>query len=439
MKYTYDEERYGGISWTSLTLDERNDFLQKSYDSVRSLHPEEFVPDYPMSKEELREKLIEDFSSKRGMPVEEYTLWLKWNEIQSKYKWVKPTVMQKILEIRDNVWVPKSIEDIENLEVEIIPTYGSKQMTFVYTTLCTFTTSMPNNQNVGRNLMFVVVDKNTQKYLGVMCASSDFLDLTCRDEQIGWDRDQRALDHLINRTYIGSRIVPTQPLGYNFTGGKLIALLLTSDVVQKMWYERYGDLPAGCTTTSLWDKTAGDKPVSQYSGLKPYWKTMGYSNGSVSLAPSDHNRRLIKDWMKVNDPWNYWKYNIALKPGKKGWTGFKDSKTRFIVTAFAKKNLDIDRDFITSDHRRGIYFCRFYENTDLYLQDKISKSELKPSGVDFSVEGITERWKKKYALKRFKSLEKNNRLRLDERLFYSDMLTLTWEETKLKYLGEVGR
>jgi len=353
MRYTFDEETYGGIVWTSLSLAERNDFLDKSYESCRRLHPEEFIPNNPKDTEELREILLTDFREKRVRSVAEHTLWQKWNEIQTKFAWVKPKVMQQILAIRDNVWVPETPEDYMKLEPEIINCRGSEKLTFVWNTLRTFTHTQANNQNLGRNIFFLVNDKVTGKHLGAFCASSDFLDLTCRDEKIGWTREQRSMDHLINRTYIGSTIVPTQPFGFNFVGGKLLALLVTSDVVQKAWFDAYGDVAGGCTTTSLYDKAAGDKPMSQYSGLKPYWKTCGFSNGSVMVDPTKENRKLIQDWMKVNDPWNYWKYNLALKPGPKGWTGFKDSKTRFIITAFAKKNLNIERDEIRSDHRRG--------------------------------------------------------------------------------------
>ena len=50
-----------------------------------------------------------------------------------------------------------------------------------------------------------------KKYLGVTCMSSDFLDLTPRDEYIGWDRVAKT-QKMINHTCIGSTIVPIQPL-----------------------------------------------------------------------------------------------------------------------------------------------------------------------------------------------------------------------------------
>ena len=80
---------------------------------------------------------------------------------------------------------------------------------------------MKNNANIGRNLNFIVKDKPTQKYLGVICISSDFLDLTPRDNFIGWSREKKTQGGMINHTAIGSTIVPLQPLGFNYVGGKL--------------------------------------------------------------------------------------------------------------------------------------------------------------------------------------------------------------------------
>ena len=71
----------------------------------------------------------------------------------------------------------------------------------------TFLSTMKNNSNIGRNLNFLIRDKKTEKLLGVTCMSSDFLDLTPRDEYIGWDREGKT-QRMINHTCIGSTIVP---------------------------------------------------------------------------------------------------------------------------------------------------------------------------------------------------------------------------------------
>ena len=52
-------------------------------------------------------------------------------------------------------------------------------------------------------------------------------------------------------------------------------------------------------------------------------------------------------------------------------------------------------------------------------------------------EYINKWWKKK-AIKRYTKLHTENRLK-PEILYYSDILGMTWEQCKDKYLGEVGR
>mgnify|MGYP001223480750 CR=1 FL=1 len=61
------------------------------------------------------------------------------------------------------------------------------------------------------------------------------------------------------------------------------------------------------------------------------------------------------------------------------------------------------------------------------------------SSFDTSTEALTELWKEKYARKRITNLINNDRINLDETLFYDDVCFQSWEETKAKYLGEVGR
>ena len=82
---------------------------------------------------------------------------------------------------------------------------GSK-MPAIWNGLRTFLSTMKNNSNIGRNLNFLIRDKKTKKYLGVTCMSSDFLDLTPRDNYIGWEREGKT-QRMINHTCIGSTIV----------------------------------------------------------------------------------------------------------------------------------------------------------------------------------------------------------------------------------------
>ena len=56
-------------------------FVQKQYDEYQANYVEKDV----LSKEELRDMIINDLSKVSQMGVGEYTLYQKWLEIQMKY------------------------------------------------------------------------------------------------------------------------------------------------------------------------------------------------------------------------------------------------------------------------------------------------------------------------------------------------------------------
>ena len=104
----------------------------------------------------------------------------------------------------------------------------------------------------------------------------------------------------------------TQPLGFNYVGGKLLALLCLSDKVQKDWKEQYGDRLVSVTTTSLYGKAKAGG-MSQYDNLK-HWKKMGYSQGSVAYKPKKkETTKRLRDWLKKYHSEKYFEWYVALK------------------------------------------------------------------------------------------------------------------------------
>jgi hypothetical protein len=295
----------------------------------------------------------------------------------------------------------------------------------------TFISTMKNNSNIGRNLNFLVKDEVTGKYLGVICISSDFLDLTPRDKFIGWEREKKTQGGMINHTAIGSSIVPFQPLGFNYMGGKLLALLCLSDPVQQLWKKLYGDVLVSVTTTSLYGRTKADG-LSQYDNLD-HWQKMGFTAGSVSFEPEKDTRYEIRDWLKMNHTRKYFEWYVAKKPS--GQPHKRDHKNRSLQFVYSK--LSIPKELVRTDHARGIYWSPLYDNSIEYLNKTIGDEQLIKS-FDTSVENLTEIWRNKHAKPRIKQLVKKGRNN-NETLFYDDLTILTWEEAKNKYLPQVGR
>ena len=404
--------------------------------------PESFTH---VDESKLREKTIEELTYVSAMDVKEYTLFQKWCEVQDKYPteivndlWegekrvLKDDKQRRAIEdIKRNFWIPKEPEDYLNLEPELLYTNKEDDLPELWNTIRTFSSTMKNNSNIGRNLNFVVRDKVTKKYLGVICISSDFLDLTPRDNFIGWPRELKTQGGMINHTAIGSTIVPLQPLGYNYVGGKLLALLCLSDPVQELWEKLYGDKLVSVTTTSLYGKTKANG-LSQYDNLD-YWLPMGFTSGSVSFEPLADTRYMIRDWLKENHTRKYFEWYVAKKPS--GQPHKRDHKNRSLN--FTYSQLNIPKELIRSEHARGIYFSPLYDKTCEFLRGEHDGKDMKKL-FDTSVESLSSVWKQKHAKPRIKQLVKKDKVSYDT-LFYDDLIYLTWQETKDKYLPQVGR
>ena len=416
-----------------------------------------------VDQEVLVKTLMEDLSIASQMDVKEYTLYQKWCEVQERYptktqrtfdgdevKMVDSEQERIIQEVKANIWMPESPDDYALLKPKMIFTDDSgveetydlfgnlvssktarSDLPERWNAVRTFISTMKNNSNIGRNLNFLVQDEVTGKYLGVICISSDFLDLTPRDKAIGWSREKKTQGSMINHTAIGSSIVPLQPLGYNYMGGKLLALLCLSDDVQNIWKQKYGDVLTGVTTTSLYgnSKSGG---LSQYDGLE-YWDKMGFSSGSVAFEPRKSTLAMMWNWLRENHPERYFEWWEAQK--ENGLPFKRDHKNRSLH--FAYPRLGIPKEMTRTDHQRGIYFSPLYENTYDFLRGDIEEKDLVKK-FDTSTESLTEIWKTKYAKGRISMLKKKNKVST-ETLFYDDLVYLTWEETKAKYLVQVGR
>jgi len=390
----------------------------------------------------MKEVLIKDLTYASQMDVREYTLYQKWCEVKERYpvqevstlfgqetQMVDPEQKKLVDKMKSNFWMPTQPDDYEKLKPVMVLSNGPDAEK--WNAIRTFSSTMKNNSNIGRNLFYVLTDEVTGKYLGVICISSDFLDLTPRDNAIGWSRDVKTQQHMINHTAIGSTIVPLQPLGFNYMGGKLLALMCLSDTVQADWKRQYGDTLVGVTTTSLYGKTKTGG-LSQYDGLD-HWTPMGFSSGSVAFEPSRSTKKLVFDWIKENHTRKYFEWREAKNT--QGLPLKRDHKNRSLNFAYSK--LGIPKELIRTEHQRGIYFSPLYNNTNEFLRKEITDEALVKS-FDTSEQALATIWKTKYAKGRIRQLQKKNTVSY-ETLFYDDLIYLSWEDTKAKYLPQVGR
>lgn len=377
-----------------------------------------------------KKKLIDSLNKLKSMSVQEFTFYKKWEELQqfrnSAIFTDAESVERRIWKIFDVNDEESTVQQIEELEPEVLFVKEDDVKYYdVWNTLRLFCHTMEYNQNPGRFLRFLVLDKKTRKYLGAMSVASDVIAITDRDQYLGWSTDNRLKDKKLANSAIGSCIMATQPFGFNFLGGKLMACLVTSEVIRNTWEELYNQKLAGMTTTSLYGS------YSMYNGI-PWWHKCGSSSGKILIKPDQSCYEIWHQWIKDNRKEEYIK-TMTQKEGVNGpVTGAK-----LRVLSMIMDSCEIKQKDYVHGYERGVYYSPFYKNTKEFLQNKVTEKELviQPR-IQGNIQSIMEWWKPK-AINRFRKLFSENNVK-DSVLFYLPMCKMSYEESKEKYFANVG-
>ena len=391
--------------------------------------------------EDEKRKLIENMNYLMTMSVEEQTLYKKWVELQEESMFRDKS---QFASYYDTQWKPTdinnkelTIREIEELDpyVEIVEDDASASTKWTYLRKMIHTMSW--TANPGRNVKMFIKDRNSGKLLGLVSLASDVTAMGVRDNYIGWTKEDKFSKGKLNYTTIASTIVCTQPLGYNFLGGKLTAMMTTVPEVREFWKKKYGQTLIAVGTTSLYGIH------SQYNGI-PHFKTLGESAGKIAIKPDDEFYDPWHQWLKENRA--EW-YQIAItneriRNGANMGTGEGASgpvsgiKQKILTQIFKECGIRV------SDYhhgfKRGVYFAQMYENGNEFLRSEIEESELLmkkkfADGVDY-----INNWWKRQAIKRYTTLHNENRLKPED-LFYIDGIGMSWKDFKQQRLSEVGR
>ena len=389
--------------------------------------PAKPVFDYDIEKK----KFIDNMDYLASMSVEEQTLYKKWEEWNSDLS----TSMKRkaaMAQYIDQLWSPTdimnkelTIKEIEDLDpyVEIVD--DSKESTR-WTEIRKLIHTMSFSANPGRNVKLYIKDRVSGKLLGLVSLGSDVTSLGVRDTYIGWSKENKFQDGRLNHTTIASTIVCTQPLGYNFLGGKLVACMTTSPVVREHWKEKYGQELIAVGTTSLYGIH------SQYNGI-PHFKTLGESAGKIATKPDDSVYEVWHNWIKENNTEEY-ERQTTQKEGIQG--PVSGVKQRILSMIF--KELGIKQSEYQHGFKRGVYFAQMYDNGNEFLRNEIDESKLKLKKKFEDGDEYTMNWWKPKAIRRYAKLFDEGRIK-PEPLFYLDIIGMSWEDAKKKYLKEVGR
>ena len=293
----------------------------------------------------------------------------------------------------------------KDMDIEVLEIPGSQ-----FETLLAITSSHINKAPVGKNVQLAVREKNSGKILGFIRLGSPVIYMKPRNELLGqvWIQQEDMM---------GFVIVPAQPFGFNYLGGKLLSAICTSHTVREICNKKYDMNLCLFETTSLYGTT---KSVSQYDGMKPYIRFRGLTESD--MVPMMHGQRyhdlknyvenitgdlLAGDTSSTSRKLRTFTKIIALtKSALKGTT----EGDEFNITIENAKKLTEKKRYYTSDFG--------YNNTVDYMNCKTDTLVPGPNYEKHELKNILDWWRSK-AINRYETLKSEGRLRTELEIWTS--------------------
>jgi len=273
--------------------------------------------------------------------------------------------------------------------------------------MVTCISSFPVETQNGRRFYFVV--KNYDMIIGFIRINSPVICLSNRNK---WFDTVLTPSQINNHIMNGSVIVPVQPLGYNYLGGKLLTLVCICNEMSEIIRQKTPDY-CFFETTSLYGSI---KHVSQYDGMKPYLKGFGLTQSDVLMYP--HND-IFKELRSQIEP----VYGLPEFKGRVTETGKSSPKQRefnrlIAIVGENLKELDLDKyksfqklkkEHMKSKTQKGYYYSSLgYENVKEHITMGVPLIENDRKRFDF--DNLMEWWVRK-ATNRYNTLKDNNTFR----------------------------
>jgi hypothetical protein len=287
-------------------------------------------------------------------------------------------------------------------------------------------TSLPLESQIGRQIMMGIRETNTNTYVGFIRMASPVLSIKPRNEFFGETIQATAVNrHMIN----GAIIVPVQPFGYNYLGGKLLALISCSHTVRRMLKEKYGEKIETCffETTSLYGDLKG---VSQYDGMKPFIRYQAMTESDLFLFPTEEVYDPIRRRMRELYGKEEWNGNtVDPKPSgpkmrefNKAISILKNHLRHYNEEAY-KEFHNFTKSSMKAKTKKRYYYSDFgFDNVKEHVN---SGGEIPlREGQNFhkhELEYMFEWWKKK-AQKRYEKLRTEGRIRTEMEVYTEDRI-----------------
>ena len=285
-----------------------------------------------------------------------------------------------------------------------------------YNNLLAAVSSHNNESNIpGRELRWMVYEKRSQKIVGFIRFGSPTINSKPRNVWLGKPPNLSVFNR---HACMGFAIVPSQPFGYNFLGGKLLALMCVSHFARETLNEVFEKEIGWFETTSLYGSTTS---ASQYDGLKPFIRYKGLTDSKfLPLLHADAFHELHDHFTHLN----------GGQPLTENRASSKKMKRQTKMISIIRNSLEdqekleefnrvITMAFGLTQRKRSYTSDYGYSNVREVLlgeQDTLIPGQ---NWDKFYLENIIKWWKKK-AGKRYEKLKKEDRYREKVELWTED-------------------
>ena len=265
----------------------------------------------------------------------------------------------------------------------------------------------------GKSIKWVVYEKNTNKIAGFIRLGSPTINSKPRNNFLGKPLNTlnaEVMKRFNDSCIMGFIIVPTQPFGFNYLGGKLLAAICCSHLTKDTLDNKYGGPFCMFETTSLYGST---KSNSQYDGMRPFLRYKGNTDSNFAPLINDDNFHRLNDWFKKHNG------GPLIDPSASSRKLKTQTKMVSIIKASLKDTPDYIKFLNTCNNAKSLtekkraYMSDYgFENVKEYFNMETDELKKKENYDRYSFNGVVEWWKNK-ASKRYESLKVDGRLRTE--------------------------
>ena len=306
----------------------------------------------------------------------------------------------------------------QDMEFEVVRRTGE-----TFDNLLEMTASFSPDDPPGKNSKLCVQEKNSGKIAGFIKLASPLINAKPRNEWLGrplQTENKEEMQHFNRGTIMGFVIVPVQPFGFNYLGGKLMAAICCSHDVRRFLNDKYGGPFCMFETTSLYGNIKGG---SMYDGMRPYLRYKGDTESKFFLTFADDMYHEMKKWFEDRNEGEPLVHKQASSRKLKTQTkmiGIIGQSLKQHNTAAHEKFVQFRKNTENVTTQKRFYMSDYgYANSREYIlreTDKLIKSD---QWDKFELENIVAWWKKK-ASKRYENIKSEGRLRTELEVWRRD-------------------